>query len=224
MEPKTLKEALQLAPLPYAPFQNLEQEDYFQPYSIAHLLTRSDGSIDERWEENIQRRAIRGFGSCDLWNFDWFISYLVAHTAHLILEEKVVPVDDTYKPKEWAKNFIIEVESIDSKDLLTGIRDRILMEFFGEILPSLPRSNQGEYKPKLSNRNTGISETDYGTIGSHIIYVICSGMEIFFNELDKDFHKELKSSIQCLRNIEKGIYPSIEETATLACIIPALWV
>lgn len=228
MTPANLAEALELAPLPYPTYQNLGQWDDFQPYSIAHLLVRSDGTVDERWDANIEKRSIRGFASCDLWNLDKFFSYLIAYTVELIIDGKVVPVTHANKVKTWCRGFVERVEQIsrtkDNNDTFGSVRDEIFTEFFADILPNLPRDNGENYVPVIINRNTGLSEQDYAVLGSHLIYVMCNSMGLFFNEFVEEYHDDLRSSINMLHTVEQGVVPTKEQVEVLVDLISSLWV
>lgn len=231
MIPANLAEALELAPLPYPIYPNMEQWDDFQPYSIAHLLLRSNGTMDERWGSNIQKRSVRGFASCDLWNLDKFFSYLVAYTAVLVNDEKVFPAIHENKVKVWCRRFTERVKKIDrtnSSGIVshsTGVtKNELLEEFFTDILPSLPRSADTNYQPAVVNRNNGLSEQEYNVLGSHLIYVMSESMSFFFDEFSEEYHDELNSSINMLHEIEQGVIPTNEQVDTIVELIPSLWV
>lgn len=231
MIPANLAEALELAPLPYPIYSNMGQWDDFQPYSIAHLLLHSNGTMDDRWDSNIQKRSVRGFASCDLWNLDKFFSYLVAYTAVLVNDEKVLPATNENKVKTWCKEFMERVEQIDrtnSSGIVlhsTGVaKDDILKEFFVSILPALPRNDDINYKPAVVNRNNGLSEQDYNVLGSHLIYVMSESMSFFFDEFAKEYHNDLKSSINMLHETAQGNTPTNKQVDTIVELIPSLWV
>lgn len=231
MTPTNLAEALKLAPLPYPTYPNLGQWDNFQPYSIAHLLTLSNGTVDERWDANIQKRSVRGFASCDLWNLDKFISYLVAYTVELIIDGKVFPCHHENKVKSWCRGFTGRVEQIDrtsSSGIISNdsafVKDELLAEFFVDILPNLPRHNGEKYEPVVSNRNSGLSEKDYAVLGSHLIYVMCESMSFFFDEFVEEYHDDLRRAINVLHTINQGIIPTEEDISVIVDILPSLWV
>lgn len=231
MTPANLAEALELAPLPYPIFPNMDMWDNFQPYSIAHLLTRSDGTIDDRWDANIQQRSVRGFASCDLWNSDKFFSYLVAYTAVLVNDRKVLPATNEDKVKTWCKEFMERVEQfVRTKNSgivsePTGLtKDELLTEFFTDILPSLPRSADYGYQPPVINRNSGLNEKDYGVLGSHLIYVMSEIISFFFDEFADEYHNELHSSINMLYAISRGTKPTDNQVDIIVGLISSLWV
>lgn len=221
--PTNLEEALLIAPLAYPHYPNLEFEGYFQPYSIAHLLTRMDGKVDNRWESNIEQRRLRGFSSCDLWNFDWFASYLVAYTAKLLADKKVIPTKDKEAVTAWVTGFDAKVVTIGISENESTVHDLIMGEFVEFILPALPFIPGGNYEVQNLARNTGLNEQDYEFLGSHLIHVLKSGMRKFM-EIDVTLNPHLHEAIAVLESIESGNTPTPEEVRAVVDILPSCWI